>query len=148
MAAGGNALKMRRFTGFVRVLADNWLRIGQASGETGAKNASNAAEDSFQEDLSMMSKSELIQKIADECSVAKKDVKAVMESMASVGHKELKKVGVFVLPGFAKFLVVKKPATPERQGINPFTKEPTVFKAKPARKTLKVRPVKAAKDAV
>ncbi len=96
----------------------------------------------------MMSKSELIQKIADECSVAKKDVKAVMESMAAVGHKELKKVGVFVLPGFAKFLVVKKPATPERQGINPFTKEPTVFKAKPARKTLKVRPVKAAKDAV
>jgi nucleoid DNA-binding protein len=96
----------------------------------------------------MMSKSELIQKIADECSVAKKDVKAVIESMASVGYKELKKAGVFVLPGFAKFLVVKKPATPERTGVNPFTKEPTVFKAKPARKTLKVRPVKAAKDAV
>jgi len=96
----------------------------------------------------MMSKSELIQKVADECSVAKKDVKAVMEAMASVGYKELKKAGVFVLPGFAKFLVVKKPATPERQGINPFTKEPTVFKAKPARKQLKVRPVKAAKDAV
>jgi len=96
----------------------------------------------------MMSKSELIQKVADECSVAKKDVKAVMEAMASVGYKELKKAGVFVLPGFAKFLVVKKPATPERTGINPFTKEPTVFKAKPARKQLKVRPVKAAKDAV
>jgi nucleoid DNA-binding protein len=96
----------------------------------------------------MMSKSELIQKIADECSVAKKDVKAVIESMASVGYKELKKAGVFVLPGFAKFLVVKKPATPERTGVNPFTKEPTVFKAKPARKTLKVRPVKAAKDSV
>ena len=96
----------------------------------------------------MMSKSELIQKISEECSVAKKDVKAVMESMAAVGHKELKKVGVFVLPGFAKFMVVTKPATPERKGINPFTKEPTVFKAKPARKMLKVRPVKAAKDAV
>ena len=96
----------------------------------------------------MMSKSELIQKISEECSVAKKDVKAVMESMAPVGHKELKKVGVFVLPGFAKFMVVTKPATPERKGINPFTKEPTVFKAKPARKTLKARPVKAAKDAV
>jgi nucleoid DNA-binding protein len=96
----------------------------------------------------MMSKSELIQKISEECSVAKKDVKAVMESMAAVGHKELKKVGVFVLPGFAKFMVVSKPATPERKGINPFTKEPTVFKAKPARKTLKARPVKAAKDAV
>ena len=96
----------------------------------------------------MMSKSELIQKVADECSLAKKDVKAVVESLASVAYKELKKAGVFVLPGFAKFMVVKKPATPERTGINPFTKEPTVFKAKPARKTLKVRPVKAAKDSV
>jgi DNA-binding protein HU-beta len=96
----------------------------------------------------MMSKSELIQKVADECSLAKKDVKAVMESLAAVGYRELKKAGVFVLPGFAKFMVVKKPATPERTGINPFTKEPTVFKAKPARKQLKVRPVKAAKDSV
>jgi len=60
----------------------------------------------------------------------------------------LKKSGGFVLPGYAKFVVVKKAATPERTGINPFTKQPTVFKAKPARKILKVRPVKAAKDAV
>lgn len=96
----------------------------------------------------MMSKSELIQKVADQCSVAKKDVKAIMEGLAAVAYRELKKSGEFVLPGFAKFIVVKKPATPERQGINPFTKEPTVFKAKPARKTLKVRPVKAAKDAM
>ena len=96
----------------------------------------------------MMSKSELIQKVAEECSMAKKDVKAIIESLGAVAYKELKKSGVFMLPGFAKFIVVKKPATPERKGINPFTKEPTVFKAKPARKTLKVRPVKAAKDAV
>jgi nucleoid DNA-binding protein len=96
----------------------------------------------------MISKSELIQKVADECSLAKKDVKAVIESLASIGHQELKNAGAFVLPGFAKFTVVKKPATPERQGVNPFTKEPTVFKAKPARKVLKVRPVKAAKDAI
>lgn len=96
----------------------------------------------------MMSKSELIQKIADDCSLAKKDVKAVIESLATHGYKEMKKTGAFLLPGFAKFIVVKKPATKERTGINPFTKEPTVFKAKSARKTLKVRPVKAAKDAV
>ena len=96
----------------------------------------------------MMSKSELIQKIADDLSLAKKDVKAVIESLATVGHKEMKKAGVFLLPGFAKFIVVKKPTPKERSGINPFTKEPTVFKAKPARKILKVRPVKAAKDAV
>jgi DNA-binding protein HU-beta len=36
----------------------------------------------------------------------------------------------------------------ERKGINPFTKEPKVFKAKPARKIIRARPVKAAKDAV
>jgi len=96
----------------------------------------------------MISKSELIQKVADAVSLPKKDVKAVIEQLASVGYKELKKSGEFVLPGFAKFIVVKKPATPERSGINPFTKEPTVFKAKPARKILKVRPVKAAKDAM
>ncbi|MGH6736863.1 MAG: HU family DNA-binding protein [Methyloceanibacter sp.] len=95
-----------------------------------------------------MSKTELIQKIADQASLAKKDVKAVMEALADVGYKEMKKSGAFMLPGFAKFVVVKKPATPERQGVNPFTKEPTTFKAKPARKVLKVRPVKAAKDAV
>ena len=96
----------------------------------------------------MISKSELIQKVADAVSLPKKDVKAVIDQLASVGYKELKKSGEFVLPGFAKFIVVKKPATPERSGMNPFTKEPTVFKAKPARKILKVRPVKAAKDAV
>jgi DNA-binding protein HU-beta len=96
----------------------------------------------------MISKLELIQKVADAVSLPKKDVKAVIDQLASVGYKELKKSGEFVLPGFAKFIVVKKPATPERSGINPFTKEPTVFKAKPARKILKVRPVKAAKDAV
>jgi DNA-binding protein HU-beta len=56
--------------------------------------------------------------------------------------------GVFVAPGLAKFVVVKKPATKERKGINPFTKGPTIFKAKPARKVVKARPVKAVKDAV
>ena len=96
----------------------------------------------------MMSKSEIVQKIADDTSLSKKDVKSVMELLAAVGYKELKKTGSFMLPGFCKFVVIKKPATKERSGINPFTKEPTVFKAKPARKVLKARPVKAAKDAV
>jgi DNA-binding protein HU-beta len=97
----------------------------------------------------MMTKSELIQKITDQHSdLTKKDVKAVMETLATVAYKELKKTGAFLLPGFAKFVVIKKPATKERAGINPFTKEPTVFKARPARKIIRARPVKAAKDAV
>src|SRR5262249_57230092 len=97
-----------------------------------------------------MSKSELIQRIVEghPNEVARTDVKGVIEAVAEIGHKELKKTGAFVMPGRAKFIVIKKPATKARQGINPFTKEPTVFKAKPARKIVRARPVKAAKDAV
>jgi DNA-binding protein HU-beta len=98
----------------------------------------------------LMSKSELIQKIADKHAdtVTRKDVRGVIESLVEIGYKELKKTGAFVVPGFAKFMVIKKPATKARNGVNPFTKEPTVFKAKPARKIIKARPVKATKDAV
>ncbi len=53
-----------------------------------------------------------------------------------------------MLPGFAKFVVVKKPARPAREGINPFTKETQMFAAKPASKAVRARPVKAVKDAV
>ncbi len=96
----------------------------------------------------MQTKSELIQAIAELHSdrLTRKDVKGVLELLASVGYKELKKSGVFVVPGFAKLVVIKKPATKAREGINPFTKEPMTFKAKAARKVLKARPVKAAKD--
>ena len=98
----------------------------------------------------LMSKSELIQKIAEQHpnNMTRKDVKGVIESLATIGYKELKKTGAFFVPGFAKFVVIKKPATKERKGINPFTKEPTIFKAKPARKIIRARPVKAVKDAV
>jgi len=95
-----------------------------------------------------MTKSQLIEKIAVETEVAKKDVKGVLETLATVGYKELKKTGVFLVPGFAKFVVVKKPATKARAGTNPFNGEPMMFKAKPARKIVRARPVKAAKDAV
>jgi nucleoid DNA-binding protein len=98
----------------------------------------------------MMSKSELIQKIVAQHAnkMARKDVKGVIESLAAIGYKELNRSGAFVLPGFAKFVVIKKPATKERSGINPFTKEPMIFKAKPARKVVRARPVKAVKAAV
>jgi nucleoid DNA-binding protein len=97
-----------------------------------------------------MSKSELVQKVMEQhpTEIARKDVKSVIEAVAEIGYKELKKTGAFVVPGFAKFVVIKKPATKARKGINPFTKEPTIFKAKPARKIIRARPVKAAKDAV
>jgi nucleoid DNA-binding protein len=95
-----------------------------------------------------LTKSQLIDKISQLQELAKKDVRAMMEALTEVGHKELKKNGVFLLPGFAKFVVVKKPATKARKGVNPFTGEEMMFKAKPARKIVRARPVKAAKMAV
>jgi nucleoid DNA-binding protein len=96
----------------------------------------------------MMSKSELVAKIAEATSLSKNDVKAVLDQLASAGYAEMRASGQFTLPGFAKFVVVDKPAVPEREGINPFTKERAVFKAKPASKVVRARPVKAVKDAV
>jgi DNA-binding protein HU-beta len=98
----------------------------------------------------VLTKSQIIQAVADahKNKVARKDVAGVIQSLANVGYKELKKTGLFVLPGFAKFVVIKKAATKQREGINPFTKEPITIKAKPARKVLKARPLKAAKDCV
>ncbi len=95
-----------------------------------------------------MSKSQLVEQIATKSELSKRDVKAVLELMTEIGHKELKKNGAFVVPGFAKFVVIKKPATKARKGTNPFTGEEMMFKAKPARKIVRARPVKAAKDAV
>ena len=95
-----------------------------------------------------MTKSQLIEKLATQNELAKADVRRVIESLAEIGYKELKKTGAFVLPGFAKFVVAKKPATKARKGTNPFNGEPMMFKAKPARKIVRARPVKAVKDAV
>ena len=97
-----------------------------------------------------LTKSEILNAVADAVGeeVARRHVKAVIENLVEVGHQELKKNGIFVLHGFAKFVVVKKPARPAREGINPFTKEKQKFAAKPASKTVRGRPVKAIKDAV
>ena len=97
-----------------------------------------------------ISKSEILNAVADSVGeeITRKHVKQVVEALVEVGHKELKKNGVFVLPGFAKFVVVKKPARPAREGINPFTGQKQMFAAKPASKAVRARAVKAIKDAV
>jgi nucleoid DNA-binding protein len=97
-----------------------------------------------------LSKSAILEAVTETVGeeVSRKQVKQVVETLVEVGHQELKKNGIFVLPGFAKFVVVKKPAKPAREGINPFTKEKQKFAAKPASKGVRARPVKAIKDAV
>jgi DNA-binding protein HU-beta len=98
----------------------------------------------------LMSKSELIQKIAEQHpnKLTRDDIKGVLDALVDIGHAELRKTGVFLVHGFAKFVVVEKPATAAHEGINPFTKQPMMFEAKPASKVVKARPVQAAKDAV
>jgi DNA-binding protein HU-beta len=96
-----------------------------------------------------ISKSALVNAVVDESGdVTRKQVKTVIESLAAIGYRELKKSGIFTLPGFAKFRVVKKPATKAREGINPFTKQPMTFAAKPASKSVRARPIKAIKDSL
>jgi len=98
-----------------------------------------------------ISKSALLNAIAEEAvdaGVTRKQVKLVLDQLTQIAYRELKKNGVFTMPGFGKFRVVKKPATKAREGINPFTKQPMTFPAKPASKSVRARPIKAIKDAM
>lgn len=96
------------------------------------------------------SKSEILNIIAADTTLNRKQVAAVLDSLTSLIGKSVgsRGAGVFSLPGLLKVKVIKKPATKARKGINPFTKEETMFKAKPARKVVKVLPLKGLKDMV
>merc|ERR1712187_238004 len=75
--------------------------------------------------------------VAETIGLKAKDVKGVVEGIVAVAADELKKNGSFKLAGALNLKLKKKPATPARKGVNPFTKEPCVFKAKPASKTVR-----------
>ena len=96
------------------------------------------------------SKSEILSSIAESTQLTRKQVASVFEGLAGLIEKNVGKKGpgVFVVPGLMKILVIQKPAVKARKGINPFTKQEQMFKAKPARKVIKVRPLKALKDFV
>ncbi|HET7375874.1 MAG TPA: HU family DNA-binding protein [Anaerolineae bacterium] len=95
-----------------------------------------------------MTKSEFVTAVAKSSGLEKKQAVAALNAVNGVVAQQLKTKGEIVLPGLLKLVVVKKPAVPAHKGINPFTKQETMFKAKPARKVVKARPVKALKDAV
>ncbi len=97
-----------------------------------------------------MSKSALFATIAENTNVARKDVVAVFAELEALidGHIRKRGAGTFNLPGLLKITTVKKPARKARKGINPFTGEETMFKAKPASTVVKVRPLKKLKDFV
>ena len=97
-----------------------------------------------------MTKSEIVSGIADSTGLTKKDVNSVFDAMTGQIKKSLGRsgAGAYTVPGLMKLVVQRKPATKARKGINPFTGEETIFKAKPARNVVKIRPLKNLKDMV
>jgi DNA-binding protein HU-beta len=90
-------------------------------------------------------KSEIIAQVCKDTDLSRKQVNEVFDSLNGVIKKSLRGAGVFTMPGLLKMKVVNKPATKEREGINPFTKEKVIFKAKPASKKVRVLPLKSLK---
>ena len=86
--------------------------------------------------------------VAEKVNMKRKDVKGVFEAMMVVAADQLKKNGSFKFGGYLHLKFKKKRATSARKGVNPFTKEPCVFKAKPASKIVRVIPMKKFKTAV
>ena len=88
--------------------------------------------------------------IAENTELTKKQVSDVFDCLSAIIQNDLKKSGpqMFTIPGLSKIVVQRKPATRARKGINPFTGEEMMFKAKPARNVVKVRPLKTLKDMV
>ena len=95
-----------------------------------------------------MTKAALYATIAENTEISKKDVAAVFDELSLLvdGHIRKRSGGTFTLPGLLKITTVKKPAKKARKGINPFTGEEAMFKAKPASIQVKVRPLKKLKD--
>ncbi|MFT5468724.1 MAG: nucleoid DNA-binding protein [Verrucomicrobiales bacterium] len=93
-------------------------------------------------------KTQLLEHIAEETELSRAQINSVLDSLsgAIAAHIAKKAVGEFVLPGLFKILTVSKPAVKARKGIDPFTKEERMFKAKPASTAVKIRPLKGLKD--
>lgn len=95
-----------------------------------------------------MTKTQILASLADSTGLTKKQVGDVLDGLEGLIEGSIKKrgVGEFTLPGLMKITTVKKPAVKARKGINPFTGEATMFKAKPASVAVKVRPLKKMKE--
>jgi nucleoid DNA-binding protein len=97
-----------------------------------------------------MSKTQFMAAVAEKSGLTKKQANAALVAINTVVARELGKKGPgeVILPGLLKLSVVIKPATPQHEGVNPFTKQPMTYKAKAARKVVKIRALKALTDAV
>ena len=95
-----------------------------------------------------LTKAQLKTKLAQETGLTVKQVEVFLDKFSEVAISEINRVGSFTLPDLAKITKKTKPATPEREGKNPFTGEPMVIKAKPERSIVKINAIKHLKDSV
>jgi nucleoid DNA-binding protein len=94
-----------------------------------------------------LSKAEIIAALCESTGLNKAQITSVFDSLHGLIGKSIgpQGPGIFTLPNLLKIKVVRKPATPERTGVNPFTKQEVVFKAKPARNVVKLQALKPLK---
>merc|ERR1719262_1317150 len=93
-----------------------------------------------------MTQTGVFQSVAETTGLKTKEVKGVVDALMGVAVEQVKKSGSFKLAGMLNMKLKNKPATKTKNGINPFTKEPCVFKAKPASKTVRCLPMKKLKE--
>ena len=86
--------------------------------------------------------------LAEKTGLKSKEVRSVVEGLIELAAAQLKSSGKFKLAGALNLKLKKKPARAAKKGINPFTKEPCVFKAKPASKTVRALPMKKFKEMI
>jgi nucleoid DNA-binding protein len=113
-----------------------------------AKKAAAKAPAKVKAITTKMTKTQIVGGIADNTGLSKKQVSDVMQQLETLIEGSIKKrgAGEFTIPGLMKITTVRKPAVKARKGINPFTGEETMFKAKPASTAVKIRPLKKMKE--
>ncbi|MEO8649297.1 MAG: HU family DNA-binding protein [Acidobacteriota bacterium] len=92
--------------------------------------------------MARMTQTEIVNALADKSGLKKADVKGLLDSMAELASKEVKKNGEFTVPGFGK---LKKTQRKAREGRNPATGATIKI---PAKTTVKFSLGKAMKDSV
>lgn len=97
-----------------------------------------------------MNKAQFVFTLAEKSGLDKKQTESVLDAINAIVAQQLGKggPGEVLIPGLLTMNIIKKPATPQHAGVNPFTKEPMTYKAKPARRAIKIKALKALKDAI
>jgi len=97
-----------------------------------------------------MTKTQFVTTLAEKSGLDKKQTVSALNAMNAIVAQQLGKSGPgeVLIPSLLSMKIIKKPATPQHEGVNPFTKEPMTYKAKPARRAIKIKALKALKDAI